>query len=306
MRVVFMGTPDFAVPSLEALTDAHLVLAVYTQPDRPRGRGRTSVPSPVKSAAQQLGIPVRQPARLADESVLDELRADAPDVICVAAYGMILPPAVLEIPTQGCVNVHASLLPEYRGAAPIHRAVLDGRTFTGVTIMRMEAGLDTGPYSLVYQTPVAGKTVPELEQELAREGARLLIEVLEDLGDGSVVWHAQDDRRATYAPKVTAVDVALRPDLDIETALRRIRASTRSARAKISLAGCTLDITAATMSEDPLPEGAARSVKDALFLGFSDGTIVAEEVRPEGRACMAGCAWARGARIPDECQWGPA
>jgi methionyl-tRNA formyltransferase len=306
MRVVFMGTPDFAVPSLEALADTHALLAVYTQPDRPRGRGRAPVPSAVKSAALRLGIPVRQPASLAEESVLEDLRADAPDVICVAAYGVILPPTVLQIPAQGCLNVHASLLPEYRGAAPIHRAVLDGQIHTGVTVMRMEAGLDTGPYSLVYRTPIEAKTVTELEQELAREGARLLVEALEDLADGSIIWHAQDDARATYASKIAAHDVALSPDLDVETALRRIRASTRSARAKISLAGYTLDVTAATRTEDRLPQGAARSVKDALFLGFSDGAIVAEEVRPEGRACMAGCAWARGARMSDECQWGPA
>lgn len=306
MRVVFMGTPDFAVPSLRSLAERHEVVSVYTRPDRPRGRGREPVPSPVKAAAIELGIPVRQPETLRDESLLTELRADAPDVICVAAYGAILPPTLLEIPRLGCLNVHASLLPAYRGAAPIHRAVLDGRTETGVTIMRMEEGLDTGPYSRVFSTPIDEKTVGDLESELAQEGARLLLEVLDEVEAGTAQWHDQDDALATYAPKIGAADVALHPGLDVDTALRRIRASTRSARAKISMGGCTLDITSASKSDESLPAGAARSRKNALVIGMSDGAILAHEVRPEGKACMQGCAWARGARIPDECQWGPA
>lgn len=306
MRVTFMGTPDFAVPSLQALAVRHEVISVYTQPDRPRGRGRTPVPSSVKSAALDLGLPIRQPESLRDARVVEELGDDAPDAICVAAYGIILPPQILEIPPLGCLNVHASLLPEYRGAAPIHRAVLDGRTQTGVTIMRMEAGLDTGPYSRTYTTAIADKTVLELEIELAARGAELLLEVLAEVRDGTVVWHPQDEAKATYAPKIGPADVALGPDLGVETALRRIRVSSRSARTKVSLRGCVLDITVATRSEEVLPPGAARSRKDALILGFSDGSIVANEVRPEGKGCMEGCAWARGARVTSECQWDPA
>lgn len=303
MRVVFMGTPEFAVPSLQALASEHEVLTVYTRPDKPRGRGRTPVPSPVKSAALDLGLPVRQPDTLRDAAAVELLVSDGPDVICVAAFGMILPPEILGIPRFGCLNVHASLLPEYRGAAPIQRAILDGAQSTGVSIMQMEEGLDTGPYSLVYTTEVDDKSLTELEAELAARGADLLVQALARLEAGDLEWHEQDPARATYAPKIGPEDVALSPDLDVETALRRIRASSRSARSKLRVGECVLDVTDAGRADVALEKGTLRSTKDVLALGLSDGTIEVREVRPQGKACMHGCAWARGARVPETCTW---
>ncbi len=303
MRVAFMGSPDFAVPSLRALAQSHEVAVVYTRPDRPRGRGRALVPTPVKTVALELGIPVLQPQSFRDESVVAEFRALGCDVACVAAYGLILPTSVLEAPRHGCINVHASLLPRHRGAAPIHRAILEGDEHAGVCIMQMEEGLDTGPYALCASTLVGEKTIDELESELAALGAEALVEVLDAVEHGSVSWTSQDDTQATYAAKVTAADVHLDPGLSVTDALRRVRASTRSARAKILVCGCVLDVLTASEAEMRLPAGSISGSKSCLELGFSDGTISAIEVRPEGKSPMEGCAWARGARMESMSRW---
>ena len=202
MRIIFMGTPDFAVPTLQALVDAaHDVVCVYTQPPRPGGRrGRELTPSPVQSRAEDLGIEVRHPTSLKsaeEQARFAELDAD---VAVVAAYGLILPQAVLDAPEHGCLNVHASILPKWRGAAPIHRAIMAGDPVTGVTIMQMEAGLDTGPMLAFARTPVEDKTTGELTEELAEIGAQLMVGTLIDLA--ALHPLEQDDDKATYAAKI--------------------------------------------------------------------------------------------------------
>ena len=205
LNIVFAGTPEFAAVALRGLLDSpQRVLAVYTQPDRPAGRGRKLTASPVKALAVEHGIPVHQPATLKDpqqQRVLAELQ---PDVLVVVAYGLILPQAVLDIPRLGCLNIHASLLPRWRGAAPIQRAILAGDTETGVTIMQMDAGLDTGPMLAVAHCPIgADDTSQSLQDRLALLGGRALLDTLEQLSAGSASAQAQDSTQACYAAKIT-------------------------------------------------------------------------------------------------------
>ena len=205
LRIVYAGTPDFAVPALKALIDSpHDVVAVYTQPDRPAGRGRKLKPSPVKTVALAHGIPVEQPEKLRDAEVQATLAGYRPDLMVVAAYGIILPAAVLDIPRLGCLNIHASLLPRWRGAAPIQRAILAGDPATGVTIMQMDAGLDTGDMLLKRETAIEpGMTAQQLHDRLAGLGGPALIEAIDGLIDHSVVPEAQDDAQASYAQKLS-------------------------------------------------------------------------------------------------------
>jgi methionyl-tRNA formyltransferase len=202
VRLVFMGTPDFAVPSLEKLLkNEGQVVAVFTQPDRPRGRGQLLTHSPVKETALQHGLPVIQPRTLKDTEVQQTLSAFRPDVLIVVAYGLLLPQAVLDLPAWGAINVHASLLPRYRGAAPIQWAVISGEEETGVTTMRLDAGLDTGDILLQQSTPIrADDTAQTLRERLAVLGAELLDETLQALGRGTLKPVKQDPARATYAP----------------------------------------------------------------------------------------------------------
>ncbi len=208
LRVVFFGTPDFAVPTLKALRRSrHPVVGVVTQPDRARGRGHKSQPAPVKQAAEELGLPVLQPARLRDEAFLDALRRFDADLGVVAAYGKILTDEVLEIPRLGLVNVHASLLPRYRGAAPIHRAVMAGEPETGVTIMRVVKALDAGPMMAKAIRPIGrDETSAAVERDLAVLGAGVLVSTVDALADGRAGEIAQDDSQATYAPKIEKAD----------------------------------------------------------------------------------------------------
>ncbi|MGD8573547.1 MAG: methionyl-tRNA formyltransferase [Gammaproteobacteria bacterium] len=205
LRVVFAGTPDFAVPALDALIDwpGAEVVAVYTQPDRPAGRGRKLRPSPVKQRALEQGLPVCQPATLRLAEARRELAAFAPDLMIVVAYGLLLPADVLTLPRLGCLNIHASLLPRWRGAAPIQRAILAGDAETGISIMRMDEGLDTGPVLLARATPIgAGETGGELHDRLSRLGAEALIDALQGLVTGRLEPVIQDDRQASYARKL--------------------------------------------------------------------------------------------------------
>ena len=202
LKVVFAGTPAFASTSLAALlASRHEVVGVYTQPDRPAGRGRKLKPSPVKTLALEHQLPVRQPARLGAHAV-DSLRALGADVMVVAAYGLLLPPAVLELPTAGCINVHASLLPRWRGAAPIQQAILAGDTDTGVSIMQMDAGLDTGDVLLTRTIPIADDTAAGVHDRLAELGAAALLEVLDQIGTDRLTASPQDEALATYAPRL--------------------------------------------------------------------------------------------------------
>ena len=202
MRLVFLGTPSFAVPALERMVEAgHRVLAVYTQPDRPQGREQQLTPSAVKQAAQRLRLDVRQPERVRRPEVVEELRQLGPDAMVIVAYGQIIPQSVIDIPRLGIINVHASLLPKYRGAAPIQWAVARGEAVTGVTTMRIDAGLDTGDILLARETSIGpDETAVELSARLSVMGADLLIETLEGLRAGTIVPQKQDGALATHAP----------------------------------------------------------------------------------------------------------
>jgi methionyl-tRNA formyltransferase len=225
LRIVFFGTPDFAVPTLQALQESrHPVIGVVTQPDRARGRGQHSQPGPVKQLAELSGLTVLQPERLRDEGFLETLRSLEADLGVVAAYGKILTDAVLAIPRLGLINAHASLLPKYRGAAPIHRAVMAGETLTGVTIMRIVKALDAGPMISSATCPIAqADTSAEVERDVARIGARLLVEAVDAIADGRASETPQNETEATYAPKIEKGDGVIdwsRPAADIHNQIR--------------------------------------------------------------------------------------
>ncbi|PJX12524.1 methionyl-tRNA formyltransferase [Halomonas sp. 141] len=226
LRVVFAGTPDFAASSLAALLDSeHEVVAVYTQPDRPAGRGRKLTPSPVKQLAQAQALPVYQPVSLKDAEAQAELAALNADVMVVVAYGLLLPQAVLDTPRLGCINVHASLLPRWRGAAPIQRAIEAGDSASGVTIMQMDAGLDTGAMLHEVRTPITPRTTGgDLHDRLAIQGANALIHVLDNLDNGSLQATAQPDEGVTYAAKLSKAEAELDFSQPAEQLARKIRA----------------------------------------------------------------------------------
>ena len=226
MKLVFAGTPEFARASLEALVaSGRKPVAVYTQPDRPAGRGKKLTASPVKHFALEHGIPVYQPVTLRDDAAVEELRALQPDLLVVAAYGLILPQAVLDIPTHGCINVHASILPRWRGAAPIQAAILAGDDETGISLMRMTAGLDCGPVFHVADITIGDEeTAGELHDRLAALGARVLVEQLENIVMGRLEAVEQDDSLVTYAPKIDKQDAEIDWSLPAAEIARRVRA----------------------------------------------------------------------------------
>ncbi len=256
LAVVFAGTPDFALPSLDAIAASrHRLAGVLTQPDRPRGRGRRLAASPVKERAVALGLPVLQPESLRDAVARAAIAALAPDVMVVVAYGLLLPPEVLALPRLGGLNVHASLLPRWRGAAPIARAILAGDATTGVSIMRMEAGLDTGPVMLRRETAIgARETAGELEARLAREGGAAIVAALAALASGRAEFTPQDSAQATYAAKLSKADARLdwreeAADLD-----RRVRALNPRPVAETTLDGAQLRVLeAAVVAAAPGP-----------------------------------------------------
>ena len=314
MRIVFMGTPDFAAQILEGVIAEHDVIAVYTRQDKVRGRGKRLLPSIVKEVALANGIEVRTPKSLKDPDEQEALRTLAPDVICVAAYGMILPPEVLDIPRYGCINVHASLLPRWRGAAPIERAVLAGDAEIGVSIMRMEEGLDTGDYCLQESIEPLGRSAFELTGELADVGAALLLEALAQIEDGSVQWIAQDDALATYADKIGKGELDLDPAVSAAENVRRVLASSPAHPSKTALGDRTmvvLDAKVPDAAELALPgdnrmAGDVFATKKQLFLKASDGWIEIIELKPAGKNAMLASAYLAGARLEDSATWGTA
>lgn len=304
MRVVFMGTPDFAVPSLEALAERHDVALVLTRPDAVRGRGKALVPSPVKARALELGLSVLETSRMTPEA-LDALRAAAADVFCVAAYGCILPDEVLTMAPGGCVNVHASLLPRWRGAAPIQRAILAGDAETGVSIMRIGHGVDTGAYCAQASTPVGEKGAEELTAELARLGAELLVGTIPSVLDGTAVWVEQDEALVTHAAKIAKAELALDPaDAARENALR-VQASGDTAPARCAVAGRGVRVCAARSAEKDMAPGAVTVGHGRVWLGCADGALELLCVKPDGKREMEASAWAAGLR-GDGLTWGRA
>jgi len=292
MRVVFFGTPQFAVPSLEQLIQSpHRVVGVITQPDRPRGRGQKVTDSPVKATALQHGLPVFQPARLRDPEVADTLATWGPDLGVVAAYGKIIPESVLNLPPLGMINVHASLLPRYRGAAPVQRAVIDGVPHTGVTIMRMVAALDAGGMFAKVTRPVGpDETSDVVEHDLADLGAALLIEVMEDLAAGRAIEEPQDDSLSTYASKVTKDEGLIDWTLPAAAIHNRVRGLYPWPHAFTYLDGERLILmrTHVAFGPTPAPPGTVIDVGGGLIhVATGDaGRLAIDELQPEGRRAM--------------------
>ena len=274
LRVAFAGTPDFSVPALQALVASkHTVVGVLTQPDRPKGRGRQITAGPVKAAALAQGIPVAQPLTLKDPAGRAELEAWQPDVLVVVAYGLILPPAVLALPRLGCVNIHGSLLPRWRGAAPIQRAILAGDSMTGVTIMLMDAGLDTGPMLLKAATPIeAADTGGSIHDRLSALGAVALLEALEGYSAGTLAPLAQPAEGVTYAAKIDKAEALLDWRRDALELDRQIRAFNPWPVAETRLDGDQLRVFAASPVEAAAVAQLGASSRD---LGPEPGTIVA-------------------------------
>ena len=287
MRIVFAGTPAFAVPSLRAAHARNEVVAVYTQPDRPAGRGRGLTASPVKLEAIQRGIPVLQPLSLKKKASQDALRALAPDLMVVVAYGLILPQAVLDIPTYGCWNVHASLLPRWRGAAPIQRAIEAGDDETGVCLMQMEAGLDTGPVLLSQRTPIgADETGGQLHDRLAELGAQVLRDGLGLLRAGiRPVAQLQPEQGVAYAHKLDKAEARLDWSLSAEALARKVRAFEPWPVAEAVVAGERLRIhgaVAVAQSHAATPGQLLAASRQGLDIACGDGVLRLRVVQREG------------------------
>lgn len=295
MRIIFMGTPDFAVPTLDALVEAgHDVVAAYSQPPRRAGRGKSLTPSPVQRRAEQLGIPVRTPVSLKDAAVQADFAALNADVAVVAAYGLLLPRAILDAPRLGCLNVHGSLLPRWRGAAPVQRAILAGDAETGVGIMQMEAGLDTGPVRLEGRTAIDTKTTGALTDELAAMGAALMIEVLGDPDAHPPVPQSGDG--VTHAAKIDKAEARLdfsRPAIEIE---RQVRAFAPSPGAFFEQGGERVRVLAAEVADGAGKPGEV--IDAALTIACGKGAILPVRVQRAGRGVMTPDELLRGFAIP--------
>ena len=297
MRVVFFGTPEFAVPPLEALVgEGFDVVAAVTQPDRPQGRSRsTRVPPPVKAAAESEDIPVLQPERPTEPGFVAQVRALAPDVGVVVAYGHILSPALLAIPKHGMINVHPSLLPELRGPAPVEWAIINGLEQTGVTIMLMDAGVDTGP--ILHQIPhhiPDDVTAGELAEHLAEMGAQALVEALALLEQGGLERRPQDGARATYAPKLTRDTARIRWGEPAERIARLIRGLDPRPGAWTELEGREVKFFGARVAEGRGAPGQVLAADGRLVIAAGGGAVAVEEVQPAGRSPMTAAEWTRG------------
>ena len=306
MRIVFMGTPAFAATVLQRLCawPEGEIVGVYCQPDRPAGRGHKLVPPPVKTLALEKGLSVFQPLHFREASACEQLEALRPDILAVAAYGLILPQRVLDAPRIAPLNVHGSLLPLYRGAAPIQRAIMDGREETGVSIMRMEAGLDTGPVYAMSPVPVGEHTAGSLHEALAEAGAELLVRVLERMRSGeSLTPQAQDAAVATYAAKMSKADGYIRWDAPAAVVHAQIRAVTPWPAARATILSPQKGIFGVQLapgsigSEKPLsaPSGALWRCEDgSLAVVTADRLYMLRTVRPESRKDMSAQAFAHG------------
>lgn len=290
MRIVFAGTPEFAAEHLKALLDSpYQIVAVYTQPDRPAGRGQKLMPSPVKQLAVAHDIPVFQPPTLRNEDAQAELAALEPDLMVVVAYGLILPQAVLDIPRLGCINSHASLLPRWRGAAPIQRAVEAGDAESGVTVMRMEAGLDTGPMLLKVVTPIsADDTGGSLHDRLAEIGPPAVVQAIAGLADGSLQGEVQDDALATYAHKLNKDEARIdwnRPAAQLE---RLIRAFNPWPVCHSTLDGESVKVLAAKLSTGQgAPGEILEASKDGLVVACADQALSLTRLQLPGGKALA-------------------
>ncbi len=296
-----MGSPDFAVPSLRALAANYPVIGVVTQPDKPAGRGRELKPPPVKTLALKLGLPVLQPARLRQPEAMAVLESWAPDLIVVAAFGQILRPTVLDLPQYGCINVHASLLPRWRGAAPINAAILHGDPQTGISIMRMDPGIDTGPVLAQQAMPILPEdTALTLGERLAGLGASLLVQTLPAYLNSELLPQPQDEPGATYAPMLKKEDGALDFTRPADELARQVRALDPWPGTFIEWSGGMLKVLRAHAIESPSKsshrQGAHAMIQGLPAIYAAGGMLVLDEVQPAGKKPMPGTAFLRGAR----------
>ncbi|MGO9290779.1 MAG: methionyl-tRNA formyltransferase [Polyangia bacterium] len=300
MRVIFFGSPAFALPSLRSMAGEHQVLAVVSQPDRPAGRGKKLQPPPVKELALRLGLPVQQPTKLRDGALAKELSALQPDVFVVVAYGRILPPDLLAVPKLGAWNVHASLLPRYRGAAPIQWAVIRGETKTGVSVMRMEEGLDTGPVAAWEEEPIRDDdTAGTLAERLALLGSKLLVETLPRIADGSVTLQVQDETGATLAPLMKKEDGYL----DLGAPARAVSAQARGVDpwpgATVFLVDQPVKVFGARVIEGQGAPGEVQGlVPQGLAVACGGGAVAFAELQMPGRKRLPAAAVLAGHPIP--------
>ena len=283
MRIIFMGTPDFAVPALRALHKAgHTMLAAYTQPPRAAGRGKKKQASPVQKEAEILGIPVRCPTSFKNDDTRAAFADLKPDVAVVAAYGLILPQAILDIPEHGCLNIHASILPRWRGAAPIHRAIMAGDPVTGITIMQMEAGLDTGPMLATVRAPIEGRSTGEMTAELADLGAQLMVGTLRELKNHRPL--AQDDDEATHAPKIDKAEARIDWHEDAAIVARKVQGLAPFPGAWFEKDGDRIKVLKAKAAEGDGTPGMV--LDDALTIACGDGAVRLLRVQKAGKPAM--------------------
>ncbi len=287
MKIVFMGTPDFAVPCLRALVaDGNEIVGVFSQPDKPKGRKLTLTPPPVKTAAIENGLKVYQPTTLRDGKALDILKELEPEMIVVAAYGQILPKEIIEFPKYGCINVHASLLPEYRGASPIQTAIIDGRTKTGVTAMYMDVGLDTGDMLMKTEVEIGeNETADELHDRLSQAGAELIVKVVHCALEGTLVREKQDDSKSSYAKMLTK-DMSV---IDFTEKARdvhnRIRGLNSWPGAAAQINGKKVKLHRTLVSKESGEPGEVLSL-NPLIVACGEGAIEIIEIQPEGKRKM--------------------
>jgi len=303
--ILFMGTPEFALTSLEKLVQKNYdIVAVVTQPDRPKGRGKQLVAPPVKGAAERYNIPVLQPPRVKDPSFLETLKQLSPDLIVVAAFGQILPKNVLDFPPLGCINVHPSLLPRYRGAAPINWTLIHGETRTGVTIMYMDEGLDTGDILLQEETPIdPEETFGQLHDRLATLGADLLLQAIQLLEAHQAPRRSQGNSLSCYAPMLKKEDGLIRWDEEVSTIVNRIRGLSPSPCAYTFLDGKALKIFAAAGIEEPVsgqPGRIGKLTNDGLQVTAKNGYLMMKDIQMENRKRMNVSDFLRGYKLsPD-------
>ena len=298
-RVVFLGTPAFAVPSLAALARTEEVTLVVTNPDRPAGRGQALTIPPVKTEAERLGIPVYQPEKARHPDSVARIAAERPDLIVVVAYGQILPQEVLDIPKRMCINVHASLLPRYRGAAPINWAIARGETMTGVTIMKMDAGMDTGPMLNVRTMPIGeDDTAETMFPKLSALGAEALTEALGMLRRGTLAGTPQDGAMATYAPMLKKEHGRIDWEKPAREVRDLVRGMTPWPSACADHAGKMVKILAASVREGKGAPGEILSVdRDGIVVACGEGAVRLEKVQPEGGRAMSAWEYAQGRRV---------
>lgn len=301
MRIVFMGSPDFAVPSLERLVaEGHAVPLVVTQPDRPAGRGRDLRSPAVKRAAERLGLPLAQPDRVGDPHFLASLQDARPDLAVVVAFGQFLPRVVREVPPLGCINLHASLLPKFRGAAPIHRALIAGETETGVTVMRLEGQMDAGPILLQRALPILpADDAGSLHDRLAALGAEALSDALRILAAGAGRWVPQDPAKVSLAPKLGDADFRVDLAGDPVSLVNRIRGLSPAPGAYLTLAGGQrLRLLKADVRQASGPPGTILAIEETgVVVATGGGAIALLEVQPAGKRRMSAAEFARGRRL---------